>query len=313
MTTHNIIIIGSGPAGYSAAIYAQRAGLKTLLIEGLQVGGQLTLTTHVENYPGFKSILGTNLMQNMREQALELGVEIKSDYITQANLNVYPYQLQGSGSTYLANSIIICTGSSAKWLDAKGVKELAGFGVSTCATCDGFFFKNQNVAVVGGGNSALEESLYLAGIAKQVHLIHRRDTFRGEHIMVQRVKNTPNITIHYNSQIVQAISSPTAKELTALQLTNNQTNTTSTLNVNGLFIAIGHNPNTQFVKDYLMLDEDNYLVTHNNGTQALDKNGNVKKGVFVAGDVRDKIYRQAISSAGFGAMAALDAYKFLQH
>lgn len=313
MTIHNIIIIGSGPAGYSAAIYAQRAGLKTLLIEGLQVGGQLTLTTHVENYPGFKQILGNDLMNNMREQALELGVEIKSDYIVSTNLNVYPYQLQGSSTTYLANSIIICTGSSAKWLDAKGVKELAGFGVSTCATCDGFFFKNQDVAVVGGGNSALEESLYLAGIAKQVHLIHRRDTFRGEHIMVERVKKTPNITIHYNSQILQAISSPTAKELTALEITNNQTNTVSTINVNGLFIAIGHNPNTQFVKDYLMLDEDNYLVTQNNGTQALDKNGNVKKGVFVAGDVRDKIYRQAISSAGFGAMAALDAYKFLQH
>jgi thioredoxin reductase (NADPH) len=309
---HNLIILGAGPAGYSAAIYAKRAGLNPVIIQGLEPGGQLMTTTHVENYPGFSSIMGPQLMENMRKQIEELGVEFINDYIISTDLSSNPYKLVGSKTTYITKSLIIATGSTAKWLDVKGIKDFKGYGISACATCDGFFFKDQVVAVVGGGNSALEEAQYLSNIASLVYLIHRRDTFRGEEIMINRIKNNPKIEIIYNTEIKEAYGNLTKKELEGLELYNNKTNQTNKLSVNGLFIAIGHSPNTKFLVNQLDLDETGYIMPYNNGTQATFK-GIVKQGIFAAGDVRDNVYRQAITSAGFGCMAALDAQKFLNH
>ncbi len=309
---HNLIILGAGPAGYSAAIYAKRAGLNPVIIQGLELGGQLMTTTHVENYPGFSSIMGPILMENMHKQAKDLGVEFVNDFIVSTDLSASPYKLVGSAATYLTKSLIIATGSTAKWLDTKGIKDFKGYGISACATCDGFFFKDQIVAVVGGGNSALEEAQYLSNIASKVYLIHRRDTFRAENIMINKIKNNPKIEIIYNTEIKEAYGNLKNKELEGLELFNNKTNETKKLTVNGLFIAIGHTPNTNFLVNQLDLDETGYIIPYQNGTQATFK-GIVRNGIFAAGDVRDSVYRQAITSAGFGCMAALDAQRFLNH
>jgi len=308
---HNLIILGSGPAGYSASIYAQRAGLNPVLISGLEIGGQLMQTTGVENYPGFETILGPQLMENMKSQVDKLGVITKTDYITKSDLSKYPYELKGQDETYLTKSLIIATGSSARWLGCVGEDTFRGFGVSSCATCDGFFFKNQAVAVIGGGNSALEEALYLSNIAKVVYLIHRKDTFRGEKIMQERVFATPNIKIIFNTIVeeMQGELSP-QKTLKQLSLKNINTNETSILEVDGAFVAIGHTPNTGFLQKQLDLDSDGYIILNNNSTNVM-QNGKILAGVFSAGDVSDKVYRQAITSAGSGCKSALDANHYL--
>ncbi len=308
---HNLIILGSGPAGYSAAIYAQRAGINPLLISGFEVGGQLMQTTHVENYPGFDNILGPKLMENMKNQVDNLKVITKLDYITKSNLHTYPYELVGQNETYLTKSLIIATGSSARWLGCVGEDTFKGFGVSACATCDGFFFKNQSVAVIGGGNSAIEEALYLSGIAKVVYVIHRRDKLRGEKIMQERLFTKPNIKIIFNTIVeeMQGEISP-QKNLKNLILKNVIDGSTTQLAIDGAFVAIGHNPNTSFLQNQIDLDSDGYIMLNSTSTNVM-QNGKILAGVFSCGDVSDKIYKQAITSAGSGCKSALDANHYL--
>ncbi|MDR2008847.1 MAG: thioredoxin-disulfide reductase [Alphaproteobacteria bacterium] len=306
MDVKDLIIIGSGPAGYTAGIYAARAGLKTTIIQGIEPGGQLTQTTEVENYPGFKSILGAELMQNMEEQAKSLGVEIVFDTVKSVDFARQPYTLQGESKTYTAKSVIVATGSSAKYLGVEGEAEFKGFGVSACATCDGFFFKNQVVAVVGGGNTALGDVIYLANMAKKVYLIHRRDSLRGEEILQEKIFLLPNVEILWNTEVQEVLGNN--KVMNGLSVINNKTQEKSKLDVDGLFIAIGHTPNIKFLGDSLDIDADNYLITNN--TQAL-KNGMPVAGVYAAGDVQDKIYRQAITSAASGCIAALNVHEYL--
>ncbi|MCL2566626.1 MAG: thioredoxin-disulfide reductase [Alphaproteobacteria bacterium] len=306
MDIKDLIIIGSGPAGYTAGIYAARAGLQAAIIQGLEIGGQLTQTTEVENYPGYKSILGATLMQNMEEQARDLGVNMVFDTIKSVDFSKSPYTLHGEAAIYTAKSIIIATGSSAKYLGIKGEQEFKGFGVSACATCDGFFFKNQVVAVVGGGNTALGDVIYLANIAKKVYLIHRRDNLRGEEIMQEKIFSQPNVEILWNTEVLEVLGEN--KAVKSLAVINNKTQEKAKLNVDGLFVAIGHTPNTKFLGDSLDIDEDNYLITNNTRAQ---KNGVHIEGIYAAGDVQDKIYRQAITSAASGCIAALNVHEYL--
>ncbi|MDR0483770.1 MAG: thioredoxin-disulfide reductase [Alphaproteobacteria bacterium] len=305
----DIIIIGSGPAGYTAGIYAKRSGLNPIIIQGMEPGGQLTQTTEIENFPGFKSIGGVDLMQNMENQARDLGVEIIFDTIKSVDFSKKPYTLNGEVSSYTTNSVIIATGSSAKYLGVQGEQEFKGFGVSACATCDGFFFKNQVVAVVGGGNTALADVLYLSNLAKKVYLIHRRNSLRGEEIMQKRIFSLANVEILWDSEVIEVLGAKNpSPAVNSLLIKNNKTSQTSTLNVDGLFVAIGHTPNTKFLGTSLDTDEDGYLITNN--TKAL-KNGTHLEGIYAAGDVQDKIYRQAITSAGSGCIAALNAHEYL--
>ncbi len=304
----DIIIIGSGPAGYTASIYAKRAGFNPVIIQGLQPGGQLTQTTEIENFPGFKSITGIELMTNMENQARDLGVEIIFDVIKSVDFSKKPYTLNGESQSYLTKSVIICTGSSAKYLGVKGEDTFKGFGVSACATCDGFFFKNQDVAIVGGGNTALGDALYLSSIAKKVYLIHRKNSFKGDKILQNKVLDLPNIEIIYNSEIEEILGNETNKTLSSLIIKNNKTMEKTTLKVDGLFIAIGHTPNTKFLGDAIDIDEDNYIIT--NKTKVL-KNGIHIEGIYSAGDVQEKVYKQAIISAGSGSIAALNAQEYL--
>ncbi len=307
----DLIIVGSGPAGYSSAIYAKRAGLNPILITGSNIGGQLMQTTDVENYPGFVSITGPSLMENMKNQTISLGVELKNDYIKKLNIKKDEFQLIGSVSEYKAKAVVIATGSSAKWLGIKGEEEFRGFGVSACATCDGFFFQDNIVAVIGGGNSALEEALYLSDLAKKVYLIHRRDTFRGEKILQERVFAKSNIEIIYNSVTHEILGSiEPEKKVSGLLLENRIDNTTSILNVEGVFISIGHLPNTSFLKGEIDLDEAGYIKVHNKGSLCL-KNDKEVNGLFAAGDVKEPIYKQAVVSAATGCIAALDAKTYL--
>jgi thioredoxin reductase (NADPH) len=308
--TYDLIVVGSGPAGYTASIYAKRAGLNVVLITGLEVGGQLMQTTHVENWPGNTSILGTNLMENMKAHVASLGVQTIFDYVKDSNFSSSPYQLIGENGTYQAKAVIIATGSSAKWLGTQDEAKFKGFGVSACATCDGFFYKNQVVAVVGGGNSAMEEATYLANIASKVYMIHRRDDFRGEQIMKERVLSNPKIEVLWDSVIENMYGSENPVSLEGLTIKNLKNGELKKLPVNGLFVAIGHNPNTNFVKGKLDIDEDGYLLNHNN-TGALMSNCKIIPGVFGAGDVIDKVYRQAVLSAGTGCRAALDVKNYL--
>ena len=306
-----LLIIGAGPAGYTAAIYAARAGLAPLVVAGLQPGGQLTITTEVENYPGFaEAIQGPWLMEQMQAQATHVGATVEQDVILSVDLSRRPFRAEGdSGVTYVADAIVIATGAQARWLGIPGEKELSGFGVSACATCDGFFFRGKDVAVVGGGNSATEEALYLANLARHVTLVHRRDSLRSEKILQQRLFAKPNVSVVWDSvaEEVLADSSGRVPVTRALALRNVKTGERSELPVHGVFVAIGHDPATALFKGQLAMDEDGYIVTTPGTTRTS------VAGVFAAGDVQDRIYRQAVTAAGTGCMAALEAEKFLAH
>ncbi|MBE9603934.1 thioredoxin-disulfide reductase [Acetobacteraceae bacterium H6797] len=307
--THSIpvLIIGAGPAGYTAAIYTARAGLKPMVVAGLQPGGQLTITTDVENYPGFTAIQGPELMEQMRAQAEHVGTVVQYDIITKIDLSSRPFRATGdSGDTYIADSVVIATGAQAKWLGIPGEKELSGFGVSACATCDGFFFRGRKVAVIGGGNSAVEEALYLANLAEHVTLIHRRDSLRAEKILQNRLFAHPKVSVMWN-QVTEEILGTEGKisAVRALKLRDARSGAVSELPVDGVFIAIGHSPSTSLFQGQIEMDSEGYIVTAPDSTRT-----NVP-GVFAAGDVQDRIYRQAVTAAGTGCMAALEAEKFL--
>ena len=303
-----LIILGSGPAGYTAAVYAARANLKPLLITGLEVGGQLTTTTEVENWPGdFEDLQGPDLMVRMQKHAEKYQVDIRNDYIKKVDLSNQPLLLHGEKESYETKSLIVATGASAKYLGIDSEKAFLGKGVSACATCDGFFYKDQEVAVVGGGNTALEEALYLSNICSKVHLIHRRDEFRGEKILQDRVYKKVDegkISLILNSTLKEVLGDGTVSAINIL----NSDGTESNLSVEGVFIAIGHTPNTDIFKDKLEM-KDGYIITKTGFD--LGSTSTSIKGVFAAGDVADYNYRQAITSAGFGCMAALDAEHYL--
>src|SRR5215469_10956720 len=301
------LIIGAGPAGYTAAIYAARANLHPILVQGLQPGGQLMITTDVENYPGFADVIqGPWLMEQMAKQAEHVGTKLITDIIVSCDLSSRPFTCIGdSGDTYIADAIAICTGAQARWLGLLSEEKLRGFGVSACATCDGFFFRGREVAVIGGGNTAVEEALYLTHHASRVTLIHRRDKLRAEQILQARLFANPKIRVIWDSVVEEVLGETTPPHVTGLRLKNTVTGKTSDLACDGVFIAIGHDPVTEIFKGQLALDEGGYILTKPDST-ATDI-----PGVFAAGDVRDKIYRQAVTAAGMGCMAALEAEKFL--
>jgi thioredoxin reductase (NADPH) len=309
MTTHHakVLIIGGGPAGYTAAIYAARANLQPLLVQGVQPGGQLTVTTDVENYPGFaEPIQGPWLMEQMEAQARHVGTIMISDHIASVDFKTRPFRAVGeSGDDYIAETVIIATGAQARWLGLPSEEKYRGFGVSACATCDGFFYRNKDVAVIGGGNTALEEALYLASIAKSVTLVHRRDKFRGEKILHDRVARTPKISVRWNSGVDEVLGGGTPPGVTGLRLKDTVTGALSDIAVDGVFVAIGHAPATALFAGQLDMDEGGYLLTAPDSTQT-----NIE-GVFAAGDVKDKIFRQAVTAAGMGCMAALEAERWL--
>lgn len=310
MSHHQLLIIGSGAAGCTAAIYAARAGIQTTMVRGMQPGGQLTITTEVENYPGFaKEIQGPWLMEQMEEQAKNCGAEVISDHIKEANLKATPKTLIGeSGTTYTADAVIIATGASAKWLGIPSEEAFNGKGVSACATCDGAFFRNQDIMVVGGGNSAMEEALYLANICKSVTMIHRRDEFRGEMVLRERVKAHEKINILWDTVLEEICGTEgPLGAVTHAKVKNVKSNDITDVPVTGVFIAIGHKPNTDIFKDQLPMDETGYL-TLEPGKVTTDI-----EGVFAAGDVADSVYRQAVTAAGMGCMAALDANRYLEN
>ncbi|WP_019672914.1 thioredoxin-disulfide reductase [Psychrobacter lutiphocae] len=305
-----LIILGSGPAGYSAAVYAARANLNPIIISGMQLGGQLTTTTDVDNWPGdAEGLTGPDLMQRMKAHAERFGTEIVSDHINTVDLRKRPFTLEGNAGSYTCDALIIATGASAQYLQLESEQKFRGLGVSACATCDGFFYKNQKVAVVGGGNTAVEEALYLSNIAKEVVLIHRRDSLRAEKILqdklFEKAKNG-NITIEWNHQVKEVLGDEMG--VTGLLIESTQDDSSKQIDVHGLFVAIGHKPNTQMFVDQLEM-QDGY-ITVNSGTQGNATQTSIE-GVFAAGDVADNVYRQAITSAGTGCMAALDAEKFL--
>lgn len=306
---HRLIILGSGPAGCSAAIYAARAQLNPLLIHGPQPGGQLTITTDVENYPGFADVVqGPWLMEQMHKQAEHCGTKIVQDLIIKADLSAKPITLTAdSGTVYTCDALIIATGASAKWLGLESEKTFAGKGVSACATCDGPFFRNRDVVVVGGGNSAMEEALFLANFCTSVTVVHRRDDFRGEKVLRERVKNHPKIKIIWNSAVDEILgdTGPTGG-VHSVRVKNVLDNTTSIVKTHGIFIAIGHKPNTDLFKGQLEMDDVGYLKV------PAGKVSTAIPGVFAAGDVADSVYRQAVTAAGLGCMAALDANRYLE-
>jgi thioredoxin reductase (NADPH) len=305
MTTHRqVTIIGTGPAGLTAALYTGRANLDPLVIAGVEAGGQLMLTTAVDNYPGFRDgILGPDLMEEMRVQAERFGATFVQGDVTRLDLSQRPFRISVGKTEYTTDAVILATGASAKWLDLGVDKQLSGRGVSTCATCDGFFFKGRDVAIVGGGDTAMEEAIYLSKLASSVTVIHRRDTLRASKVMQDKARSIANIKWIWNTEVID-IKDVTKGEVTGLVLRNLQTQETSELAVAGIFIAIGHIPNTKLVAGQLALDENGYIITHG-GTRT-----NVP-GVFAAGDVQDHIYRQAVTAAGSGCQAAIDAERFL--
>jgi len=304
-----VLIIGSGPAGYSAAIYAARALLEPVLIAGMQQGGQLTITTDVENYPGYaEPVQGPWMMEQMLEQAKNVGTEIVADTITKADLSVRPFAFEAeSGDTWTADSVIISTGAQAKWLGLPSEQTFMGFGVSACATCDGFFYKGKNVIVVGGGNTAVEEALYLSGLAAKVTVIHRRDEFRAERILQERLFKKDNVEILWDSELVEVLgtSEGIVKSVNAAAIRNRNSDETTEMPIDGIFIAIGHAPAVELFKDQLKLKSSGYLWT------APDSSATEIPGVYAAGDVTDDIYRQAVTAAGMGCMAALEAEKYI--
>lgn len=299
---YDVIIIGSGPAGLTAAIYTTRADLKTLVIAGGKWGGQLMLTTLVENFPGFpEGIQGPDLMQNMRKQAEHFGAEFLDEEFVSADFSIKPFKVTASDKVFEGKSVIIATGADTKWLGVKGEKEKIGRGVSSCAPCDAVFFRNKNVVVVGGGDSAMEETLVLAKFATSVTLIHRKDSFKASEIMQKRVKENPKVNIIYNSEVVEVLGE---QNVTGIKVKNSKTNQTSEMPIDGVFVAIGHIPNTSKFKD-IELDEKGFIKVHDHFLTN-------KEGVFVAGDVHDAHYKQAITAAGYGCSAALEAQKWLE-
>ena len=302
-----VLIIGSGPAGYTAAVYAARAMLNPILVHGSEPGGQLTTTTDVENFPGFAEVIqGPWLMDQMKEQAKAVGTEMIEDHISNVNLKTSPFEATGdSGQKYTADSIIISTGAQARWLNLDSEQEFRGFGVSACATCDGFFFKNKEVAVVGGGNAAVEEAMFLTKFASKVYLIHRRNELRAEKLLQTKLKANKKIEIIWDSVVEDVLGTKEPKTVNALKIKNVKDNKVKDLKVDGLFIAIGHDPATSLFKDQLKMDKEGYLITKPDSTET-----NIP-GVFAAGDVKDKIFRQAVTAAGMGCMSALEAEKYL--
>ena len=308
MTKHSkVLILGSGPAGYTAAIYAARAMLKPILVFGSEPGGQLTTTTDVENFPGYSKVIqGPWLMEEMKGQAKAVGTEMIQDHIKKVDLSKKPFKAIGdSGEVYTADSFIISTGAQARWLNLKSEQEFRGFGVSACATCDGFFFKEKEVAVVGGGNAAVEEAMFLTKFASKVKLIHRRNELRAEKMLQAKLKANKKIEIIWDSVVEDVIGDKSPKSVKAIKIKNVKSNKTTELKVDGLFVAIGHDPATSLFKGQLNMDKEGYIVTNPDSTIT-----NVP-GVFAAGDVKDKIFRQAVTAAGMGCMAALEAEKHL--
>ena len=307
MIETDVLIIGSGPAGYSAAIYAARANLQPHLVSGLEPGGQLTITTDVENYPGFGGIIqGPWLMEQMKEQALKVGTKFHHDIVNNVNFKSNPFIAEtDSGLEFKSKSIIIATGAQARWLNIDSENKFKGFGISACATCDGFFFKDQNIIVVGGGNSAVEEALYLTNFASKVTLVHRRDKLRAEKILQERLFKHPKIEIIWNHTVLEFIGSEEPLLLKKIKLRNVNNLSEKTIEATGAFIAIGHDPSTSIFKNKINMDNENYIITKSDSTET-----NIK-GVFAAGDVKDKIYRQAVTAAGMGCMAALEAEKYI--
>jgi len=302
-----LLIIGSGPAGYTAAIYAARANLQPILVQGLQPGGQLSITTDVENYPGFADpIQGPWLMEQMAAQAANCGAELVFDIITEVNLENVPFRAKAdSGDVFIADSLVIATGAVARWLGLPSEQAYMGHGVSACATCDGFFFRGKPVAVVGGGNTAAEEALYLAQMCEKVTLIHRRDALRADQTLQGRVFRNPKIEVLWDHVVEEVVGTAEPRTVTGLKLRNLKTEAVSALAVDGLFIAIGHDPATELFRGKLEIDRDGYIKT------APDSTRTSVAGVFAAGDVQDKIYRQAVTAAGSGCMAALEAERHL--
>ena len=302
----DLAIIGSGPAGYTAGIYASRASLKPVLFEGLESGGQLMLTTDVENYPGFDSgIMGPDLMQIFKKQAERFGTEIKTETINSIKKIDGGFSLESAKETYEFKSVIISSGASAKWLDIKGEKELQGHGVSACATCDGFFFKEKEVIVVGGGDSAMEEALFLTKFAKKVYIVHRRDSFRASKIMQDRALDNDKIEVLWNKEVTEIHGSESVE---SVSLADTKDGSSSEVNIDGVFMAIGHTPNVDFLDGLVELDEKGYVKTG-----FTTETSTSVPGVFAAGDVADSIYRQAVTAAGTGCQAAIDAERWLDH
>jgi len=307
--THHskVLIVGSGAAGYTAAIYASRANLKPALVRGIQPGGQLTITTDVENYPGFaEAVQGPWLMDQIYEQAKNVGTEMFEDTIVEADLSARPFRAVGdSGAVYTGDTLIIATGASARWLGLESEQKFSGYGVSACATCDGFFFREKPVAVIGGGNTAVEEALFLTNFATKVSLIHRRDELRADKILQDRLFGNDKIEPVWDSVLEEVLGTDNPPGVTGARIKNVKSGEVSELSVEGIFIAIGHDPNTELFKDQLDMDDDGYIIT------APDSTATSVPGVFATGDVQDKVYRQAVTAAGLGCMAALEAEKFL--
>ena len=304
-----VLIIGSGPAGYTAAIYAARAMLKPILVYGSEPGGQLSATTDVQNYPGYSDVIqGPWLMDQMKEQSKAVGTEMIEDHIKEIKLNEKPFRAIGdSGQEYTGDTVIISTGAQARWLNLKSEQEFRGFGVSGCATCDGFFFKDKEVAVIGGGNAAVEEAMFLTKFASKVKLIHRRDKLRAENLLQKKLKENPKVEIIWDSVLEEVVGDKNPKGVTGIKIKNIKTNKSSEMKLHGLFIAIGHDPATSLFKGQLNMDKEGYLITKPDSTIT-----NIP-GVFAAGDVKDKIFRQAVTAAGMGCMAALEAEKHLSN
>jgi thioredoxin reductase (NADPH) len=302
-----VLVIGSGPAGYSAAVYAARASLDPVLVAGFVPGGQLTMTTDVENYPGFaEAVQGPWLMEQMRAQAAHVGTKIIEDEIVSVNLSARPFKAKGTdGTEYEAQTLVIATGAQAKWLGLESEQFYQGFGVSGCATCDGFFFRGKEVMVVGGGNTAVEEALYLTNHASKVTILHRRDSLRAEKILQQRLFAHPNVSVIWDSVVEEVLGQQKPKSVTGAKIRNLKTNEVREVKTDGVFIAIGHTPNTSLFAEMIELDAEGYIITKPDSTET-----NVP-GVFACGDVQDKVFRQAITAAGTGCMAALQANKFL--
>jgi thioredoxin reductase (NADPH) len=308
MTHHKLIIVGSGPAGYTAAIYSSRARLEPLMFQGSLQGGQLSTTTDVENFPGFpEGILGPELMIRMKEQAERFGTIMKQEEIVQVDLSKRPFKLASTESEYSCDSLIISTGASPIYLNIPGEKELLGYGVSTCATCDGAFFKNEIISVIGGGDSACEEAVYLSKFGKKVYLIHRRDELRASKIMQEKVKNTPSVEILWNKKVTHVLGDKKSG-ISTITLQDTVDNTTSSLETAAMFVAIGHTPNSKIFSNFIECNENGYIITG----KGVATGTNIP-GVFACGDVQDFSYRQAISAAGSGCCAAIDAERFLNH
>jgi thioredoxin reductase (NADPH) len=302
-----VLIIGSGPAGYTAAIYAARANLKPMIVAGMQPGGQMTITTDVENYPGFAEVIqGPWLMEQMQKQAEHVGTEFVYDLITEVDLTKRPFQATGDGGeTYSGDAVVIATGAQARWLGLDSEQKFMGFGVSACATCDGFFFRDQEVCIVGGGNTAVEEALYLTNHASKVTLIHRRDELRAEKIMQNRLFKHPKVEVVWDSVVEEVLGEGDPPGVTGIRVRNVKTDAVTEIPCQGFFVAIGHDPATSVFKGKVDMDDEGYILT------APDSTATNVPGVFAAGDVKDKVYRQAVTAAGMGCMAALEVEKFL--